>query len=335
MSGYKHLGSEERDQIAQLKAEGLSNRAIAEAMGRDPSTISRELRRNSQDSGAYRPSYADGSYLYRRQRPALLERDERLRGYVIDRLAEGWTPEQIAGRLKRGIERGLQVISFETIYAWIYSKARKAEKLWKYLPRRRATRRPMKRRWAKDRVTDKTHISQRSDAANTREEAGHWEGDLIICKKSRPVLVLHERKTKITFITRLMGKTAAETVSAIMAVFQRLSPDMRKSATFDNGGEFAQHALLQGMLSETTYFCDAYASWQKGGVENTNGRLRRWIPRTTNLDEMSEQDIQEIAMTLNTTPRKCLGFRSPIEAFLTELGKNIDIRFNTHVALRA
>lgn len=335
MSEYKHLGSEERDQIAQLKAKGLSNKAIAEAIGRDPSTISRELRRNSQDSGAYRPTYADGSYLYRRQRPALLERDERLRGYVIDRLTEGWTPEQIAGRLKRGIERGLQAISFETIYAWIYSKARKAEKLWRHLPRRRATRRPMKQRWSKDRITDKTHISHRSEAANTREEAGHWEADLIICQKSRPVLVLHERKTKITFMTRLMGKTAAETVSAIMAVFKRLSPDMRRSATFDNGGEFAQHALLQGMLSETTYFCDAYASWQKGGVENTNGRLRRWIPRSTDLDEMTEQDIQDIAITINTTPRKCLGFRSPIEAFLTELGKNIHIRFNAHVALRA
>ena len=136
-------------------------------------------------------------------------------------------------------------------------------------------------------------------------------------------------------MTRLMGKTAAETVSAIMAVFNRLSPDMSRSATFDNGGEFAQHTLLQGMLSETTYFCDAYASWQKGGVENTNGRLRRWIPRSTNLDDMTEQDIQDIAMTINTTPRKCLGFRSPIEAFLTELGKNIDIRFNAHVALRA
>ncbi len=147
--------------------------------------------------------------------------------------------------------------------------------------------------------------------------------------------MLYERKTEITFITRLMGKTAAETVSAIMAVFQRLSPDMRRSATFDNGGEFAQHALLQDLLSETTYFCDAYASWQKGGVENTNGRLRRWIPRSTDLDVMTEQDIQEIAMTINTTPRKCLGFRSPIEAFLSELGKHIDISFNAYVALRS
>jgi len=335
MSDYKHLTSEERDRIAELKAEGCSQKSIAEAIGRDPSTVSRELRRNSQDSGVYRPCYADGSYLYHRQRPALLEQDAQLRTYVIDRLTEGWTPEQIAGRLKQGIEHGLQAISFETIYAWIYSKARKAEKLWRYLPRRRATRRPMKRRWAKDRITDKTHISQRSKAANTRKESGHWEGDLIICQKSRPVLVLYERKTKITFITRLMGKTAAETVSAIMAVFQRLSPDMRRSATFDNGGEFAQHALLQGLLSETTYFCDAYASWQKGGVENTNGRLRRWIPRSTDLDEMTEQEIQEIAMTLNTTPRKCLNFRSPIEAFLSELGTNVDIRFNRHVALRS
>ena len=174
MSGYKHLGSEERDQIAQLKAKGLSNKAIAEAIGRDPSTISRELRRNAQDSGAYRPIFADGSYLYRRQRPALLDRDERLRRYVIDRLTEGWTPKQIAGRLRTGIDR-LDSISHETIYARIYPKAQRPEKLWRYLPRRRATRRTMKARRSKDRISGKTHIPERSDAANARVEAGHWE----------------------------------------------------------------------------------------------------------------------------------------------------------------
>ena len=121
-------------------------------------------------------------------------------------------------------------------------------------------------------------------------------------------------------MARLAGKTAAETVSVIMAIFKRLSAPMRGSITFDNGTEFAHHSLLQGMLSATTYFCDAYASWQKGGVENTNGRIRRWLPRSADLDAMTDADIQDIAMTINMTPRKCLGFRSPIEAFLEELG---------------
>ncbi len=317
-----------------MRAEGLGPTAIGRDIGRCKSTISRELRRNARESGVYRPAYADGSYLYRRQRPARLETDAALRRYVLERLSEGWTPEQIAGRLRRGIDR-LAPISFETIYAWIYSKARKAEKLWKYLPRRRATRRPMRGRISKDRISDKVHISERSDAANSRSEAGHWESDLVICKHARPVLVLHERKTRITFMARLSGKGAAETVSAIMAVFKRLSPEMRRSATFDNGTEFARHSLLRGMLSETTYFCDAYASWQKGGIENANGRIRRWLPRGIDLDDISDEDIQEIAMTINTTPRKCLGFKSPVEAFLKELGKSVSLRFYPTVALHS
>ena len=139
-------------------------------------------------------------------------------------------------------------------------------------------------------------------------------------------------------MARLSGKGAAETVSAIMAVFKRLSPDMRRSATFDNGTfdngiEFARHSLLRGLLSETTYFCDAYASWQKGGIENANGRIRRWLPRSTDLDDVTDADIQDIAMTLNTTPRKCLGFRSPLEAFIEELGKFVTLRFYPTVAL--
>jgi IS30 family transposase len=244
-----------------------------------------------------------------------------------------WPVYRRAGRLSRfadacrqGIERGLGLISTEAIYAWIYSKARKADRLWRSLPRGRP-RRGRRKRPSKDHIAEKTHISERTEAANQREEVGHWEADLVICKRSRPVLVLHERKTRLTLISRLMGKTAAETVSVLMALVKRLAPTLRGSITFDNGGEFARHALLRDMLSATTYFCDAYASWQKGGVENTNGRIRRWLPRSTDLDELSDKDIQEIAMTLNSTPRKCLAFKTPIEAMLAELGKDVQIRF--------
>jgi IS30 family transposase len=245
---------------------------------------------------------------------------------VVARLSEGWTPEQICGRLAKGIEIDLGSISTEAIYAWIYSKARKADRLWRTLTRGRP-RRGWRKRASKDHIGEKTHISERSEAANQREELGHWEADLVICKRSRPVLVLHERKTRLTLISRLMGKTAAETVSALIAMVKRLSPALRGSIAFDNGGEFARHALLRDMLSATTYFCDAYASLHKGGVENTNGRIRRWLPRSIDLDQVSDEDIQEIAMTLNSTPRKCLGFKTPIEAILAELGKDVQIRF--------
>jgi IS30 family transposase len=307
---------------------------IARALGRAGSTISRELRRNALECGAYRPQIADGGYLLRRQRPALLERDGALAAYVTDRLIEGWTPEQIAGRLGRGIERGLRALAAETIYAWIFRAGQKASKLWRYLPRGRPRRGRRKARVSRDAIRDKAHISQRSDAADSRAEAGHWEADLVICRRTRPVLVLHERKTRLTLMARLMGKTAAETISTLMAILKRLTPEMRGSVTFDNDTTFARHAWLRGMLSATTYFCDAYASWQKGGVENANGRIRRWLPRGTDLDALGDDDFQEIAMTLNLTPRKCLGYRSPLEAFLAELGKEIDIQFNGPVALR-
>ena len=320
MSGYAHLTAEERDRLAALKAEGLSLRAIARTLGRAASTISREVRRNALDSGAYRPHVADGSYMLRRQRAAVLETDAKLAAYVTDRLSEGWTPEQIAGRLRLGIETGLRAVCAETIYGWTYRAGQKGGRLWRFLTRRHARRRKRHARASRDTIAEKTHISQRSDDADARETVGHWEADLVICK-------LHERKTRITLMARLAGKTAGETIAAMMAAFRRLDPRMRGSVTFDNDTCFARHMLLHGMLSATTYFCDAYASWQKGGVENANGRIRRWLPRGSDLDTISDDDIQEIAMTINLTPRKCLGYRSPVEAFLSELGREVELRF--------
>ena len=126
----------------------------------------------------------------------------------------------------------------------------------------------------------------------------------MICKRSRPVLVLHERKTRITLMSRLAGKTAVETIAAMTATFRRLDPRMRGSVTFDNYTCFARHMLLRGMLSVTTYFCDAYASWQKSGVENANGRLRRWLPRGTNLDTISEEDRLAHRLRNSARPRR-------------------------------
>ena len=206
MSGYSHLTADERDRLADLKAEGLSLRAMARAVGRAASTISREFARNALDSGAYRPHVADGAYMLRRQRAAALETDAKLATYVTDRLAEGWTPEQIAGRLRLGIETGLRAVCTETIYGWVYRAAQKAGRLWRFLTRHHARRRKRHGRTSRDTIAEKTHISQRSDAADARETAGHWEADLVICKRSRPILVLHERKTRITLMSRLAGK---------------------------------------------------------------------------------------------------------------------------------
>ena len=229
--------------------------------------------------------------------------------------------------MKARNEPRLRIIGCETIYAFIYRAAQKVETLWRYLTRHHKRRRPRRARPSRDTIKDRASIHDRPEAVETRGEAGHWEGDLIICKRTRPVLVVHERKSRVTLAARLMGKTAAETISAMLAVFSRVHPRLRKSITFDNDTAFAQHGLLRTMRDMATWFCDAYASWQKGGIENANGRLRRWLPRHLDIDQISDKDIQEIVITANLTPRKCLGFKTPFQAFLAELGKDVQIRF--------
>ena len=315
MRCYSHLSDDEREQISLAKALGHSIGAIAQAIGRPKSTISRELSRNKLPSGRYSPLHAAGAYQLRRRREALIERDRALRTFVVDRLAEGWTPEQISGWLKGGNERRLRAVSCETIYAFLYRAAQRAEQLWRYLTRRHKRRRPRRSRPSQDTIKDRVSIHERPKTVDGRTEGGHWEGDLIICKRTRPVLVLHERKSRVTLAARLAGKTAAETISVMLAVFARIEPALRKSITFDNDTAFAQHALLRTMRAMTTWFCDAYASWQKGGVENANGRLRRWLPRQIDIDQVSDEEIQDIVITANLTPRKCLGFKTPFQAF--------------------
>jgi transposase, IS30 family len=327
MPGGTHLELEERERLAALKAEGLSLRAIAARLGRAASTISRELRRNALPRGGYLPVHAEGCYRERRQRPAILERDAKLARFVRERLLEGWTPEQIAGWLKRGEERGLRPVATETIYAFVHRAGQKAEKLWKLLPRGRAKRGRRRARQSRGSIAERRSIHDRPEAVEGRREAGHWEGDLLICKRTRPVLVLKERKTRFVLAARLAGKSAAETVAVMMAIFRRLDPRLRASITFDNDTAFARHGLLASACAMTTWFCDAYASWQKGAVENANGRLRRDLPRELDLDALTDAELQEVVLTHNLTPRKCLGFLTPLQALLEELGRDVRIRF--------
>src|SRR5689334_5151693 len=255
MTGGTHLTLEERERLAALKAEGLSLRGIARALGRAASTISRELRRNALPKGGYLPVHAEGCYRERRQRPAVLERDPKLGRFVRDRLLEGWTPEQIAGWLKRGEERQLRAVSCETVYAFVHRAGQKAEKLWKLLPRGRARRGRRRARPPRGTIAGRRSIHDRPEAVQERKDAGHWEGDLLICKRTRPVLVLKERKTRFVLAARLAGKSAAETVAVLMAVFRRLDPRLRSSITFDNDTAFARHGLLASACGMTTWFC--------------------------------------------------------------------------------
>ena len=320
MRSYAHLLEDERDQIGVLRAAGRSMGAIARALGRAKTTISRELQRNALPLGGYSPLHAAGAYQLRRRREAILERE----GGPARRGMDARTDLRLVEIRERTASGGHRL---RDNLRFIYRTAQKAAALWRYLTRRHKRRRPRRARASRDAIKDRASIHDRPKTIEGRGEAGHWEGDLIICKRTRPVLVLHERKSRVTLAARLTGKSAAETISAMLAVFGRIDRQLRRSITFDNDTAFAQHGLLRTMRDMTTWFCDAYASWQKGGIENANGRLRRWLPRHLDIDQTSDQEIQEIVLTTNLTPRKCLGFKTPFQALIAELGKDVQIRF--------
>ena len=189
MGKYRHLTPEDREQIAIMRAAGWANGAIASSIGKSPATISRELHRNSLASGRYSANVADGAYMERRQRSARLERDAKLATFVRQRLSEAWSPQQISGWLRSGAERGLGVVAMETIYSFIYRVEQKSEELWRYLARRRKKRRTLRSRPARDVIKDRVSIHDRPDEVGSRSTLGHWEGDLIICQRTRPYIV--------------------------------------------------------------------------------------------------------------------------------------------------
>ena len=323
MGNYHQLTSWEREQISMLRQSKTSRTEIALALGRSKSTISRELKRNQAPPGQYWPDTAQKLALERRQRGSRLDRDEDLKDFVITKLCcHYWTPEAIAGYLKNQQDK-IKSISHESIYAWLYQPTQKKEKLWKFLPRHKAKRGLRKSRGAGvSRIPNRTPIQERPKAVDTKREFGHWEGDLMSFQKnSQHILVLRERKTMFTLSTPLPSKKAQSTAQKIIDLMKILPQKARKTLTLDNGGEFAAHEKWLRELDLPSYFCDPYASWQKGGIENTNGRLRRDMPRKTNIKQMSQEDFDENILNYNSTPRKSLGWLTPLEVFKNNLAR--------------
>ena len=320
MVGYKQMNAEERSSLYDLLQSGHSITEIAKALQRHKSTIYRELRRNATASGAYLPDRAHSLAMKRCKRKALLDKDEALRNFVIDKLCSfHWTPEQISGYLKHR-QKELPALSHETIYSWLYRPQQVREKLWKHLPkhkRKRGLRKYQKSRASL--IPHRVSIHERPKEINDKTTFGHFEGDLMSFQKnSQHMLVIRERKTAFTLSAPLKSKRAEDTAQAGLLLWKKIPSKARQSLTLDNGGEFAQHIKWKEIFGIETYFCDPYCSWQKGGIENTNGRLRRDLPRSTNLKELSEDTFDEIIDNYNNTPRKCLGWLTPFEAFMRE-----------------
>lgn len=285
MRSYHQLTLEEREQISMLRQSKTSISKIALAMQRHKSTISRELRRNEAPPGQYWPDTAQNLSLKRRKRGSRVDRDEALKVFVMTQLCcHYWTPETIAGWLKHRQSK-IKSISHESIYAWIYEPAQKNEKLWKFLPRHKAKRGLRKSRGAGvSRIPNRIPTQERPKHIHKKREFGHWEGDLMCFKKnSQHILVLREWKSMFTLSSPLPSKKADSTAQTLITLMKPLPRKARKTITFDNGGEFAKHHQWREVLELPSFFCDPYASWQKGGVENTYGRLRRDMPRSSNL----------------------------------------------------
>jgi IS30 family transposase len=370
----RYLSLPEREEIAIFKAKGCGVREIARQVKRDPSTISRELRRNAAtrpDSSGYRAIAAQWHADRRARRPkvAKLAANEALQSYVQDRLGglitrpdgtevpgptvrfigrrhgrrqdrrwgKSWSPEQISHRLRKDFPDDQTMrISHEAIYQALYIQGRGAlrRELVACLRTGRALRVPRARTQGRGRkfVTPEVMISERPAEAEDRAMPGHWEGDLIIGLNKSAIGTLVERTTRFTMLLHLppmdghgeqprvknrpplAGHGAEAVRDAIAATFGTLPDQLRRSLTWDQGAEMAQHAKLRIDTGLSIFFCDPHSPWQRGSNENTNGLLRQYFPKGTNLSNHHPDDLAAVAAALNGRPRKTLGWKTPAEA---------------------
>jgi len=320
--GMAHLTYEDRKLIEEYRIRKKGSRAIANLLQKNHSVIGRELSRNS---GGRFPYSADRAHLaYERRlkgkRVKKLDQYPLLKQLVIDRLHQGHSPDGIAGRLKNYEHRryeGLSV-SHETIYQFVYSGEGRALDLPQHLYSHQAKRDHQKRVTGKRvLIPNRTSIHERPKAVEKRKQAGHWESDDMIFTNGKECLsVEQERKSRYVSLHKTKDKSAANKLRAILKTITSLPLVPFHSIAFDNGTENAQHTLLQTMHRISTFFCDPYASWQKGGIENSNRWTRRYLPRKTNLSLLSDEDIRRIQDTLNNKPRKSLNYLTPTEVLL-------------------
>lgn len=317
---FRHLNEEDRDTLAIGFNAGHTLISIAHFLGCSVSTLSREIRRNITPTG-YRPHAADRAAKRRfsesHQRPRI--NHPGLKKHIETKMRIGWSPETIAGRLKHERNRStdpvtkLPVVSHETIYQWVYSDARH---LIPSLVRSHRRRRHRPRiPWVKVSIPHRISIDQRPPEANTRQQPGHWEGDLLLSAGSSALQVIVERKTRHTRLRKIPNKTAQSAYQALHGMLSPIPPILRRTITYDNGLENTLHCDLNAALGMRSFFCAPYHSWEKGTVENTNGFVRRYLPKRVNFDMLQDEHIEQIEDRLNNRPRKCLDFQTSAEAY--------------------
>jgi IS30 family transposase len=315
---YTHLSVNEREEIAVGLEQGKSLRQIAAALGRNPSSLCREIKRNT-------PPFRNVRYRGNRAHQRAAERSRQsharqrlanpaVRAYVQSHLVnDRWTPEAISGRLPLD-HPGLST-NYESIYQWIYRERRD---LIKYLPRahKKRRKRPPIPKKNGSKIPNRVDITERPEHIQKREQAGHWEVDTVVSRQSSVcVSVLVERKSRFYIVIRMKDKSARSMRRALKKALRRLPPRLRRTLTYDNGLENVLHEMTDNELGTRSYFCKPYHSWEKGSIENRNGILRRYFPKKHDWELTGQREINKVVDRINSTPMKCLGYRTPAEVF--------------------
>lgn len=312
----------EREEISRAVVAGQSIRKIASDLARSPSTVSREIKRNG-GRPCYRATHADQAAAVRAHRPKVckLIENRALAEVVSAKLQMQWSPEQIAGWLKRtypGDES--HYVSHETIYRSLFIQARGALKkeLLQHLRRTRGMRRSRHHTQKTDdhgRITDPISISERPACVEDRAVPGHWEGDLLFGGRDSQIATLVERQTRYVMLVKVMGRNTETVVNALIKNARKLPQELYKSLTWDRGKEMADHKRFTLATDIKVYFCDPQNPWQRGTNENTNGLLRQYLPKGIDISDYSQAKLNAVARKLNERPRKTLDYRTPAEMF--------------------
>lgn len=332
---YRHLSMMEREEISRGLALGHSMRAIGQRLARSASSVSREIRRSSPRRAGYRATLAQR----RAQRCARRARRRAklcwrwLARYVWMRLMAGWSPQQIAARLKRDYPRDMRKrISHETIYAAIYiiPRGQLRRTLVACLRQHRKVRRPRHRSSERrGQIPNRTPIALRPAEIETRRVPGHWEGDMLKGRANGSAVgTLVERTTRLVLLARLPGLDSLTVCQGFARKLRALPQPLRQSLTYDQGREMARHEWLRQRLRLHTYFADPHSPWQRGSNENTNGLLRQYLPKNVDLARFSQRELNAIAARLNNRPRETLNWMTPNEAWAAQL-KSLNVALGT------
>ena len=317
------LSLAERETISRGLAGRLTIRSIAEQLGRSPSTVSREIDRNGGRS-SYRAHKADKAAWERARRPQTckLAQQPKLVKLVTRKMQGNWSPQQIAGWLKRQYPNDEKKrVSHETIYRSLFIQARGVLKkeLLACLRTERSLRRPRKHASMKGqglgRIVDAIPISERPPSVEDRAVPGHWEGDLIIGSSNSQIATLVERKTRYVMLAKVDKKDSATVIEALIKQSQKLPTELYKSLTWDRGAEMHEHKKFTLATDIQVYFCDPKSPWQRGSNENTNRLLRQYFPKGTDLSVHSQRELDRVARQLNERPRKTLEYETPADRF--------------------